>query len=154
MSIEVKVIEPSKWDEYYMGFADHAKTKSKDPSTQVGAVIVDNDGNIAATGFNGFPRGVEDLPERYEDRELKLLLSEHAERNAIYSAARKGNSVKGCVMYLSGLPPCSDCARAIIQSGIYRLVIRSAEIPERWKDTCEVALHMLDEAGVTVQSLS
>lgn len=152
--MEIKKIIPSEWDIYYMGFADHAKTKSKDPSTQVGAVIIDGDGNIVATGFNGFPRGVMDLEERYGDRGTKLLMAEHAERNAIFAAARKGNSVKGCTMYLSGLPPCSDCARAVIQAGISRLIIRSAEIPERWKITCEMAILMLNEAGVEVQSLS
>jgi dCMP deaminase len=150
----VPIITPTDWDVYYMGFADHAKTKSKDPSTKVGAVIVDNDGNIISTGFNGFPRGVNDLEERYADRNIKILMAEHAERNAIFSAARKGNSLKGCVMYLSGLPPCSDCARAIIQSGICRLVVRSADMPERWKETCETALLMLDEAGVSLQSFS
>ena len=102
----------AKWDRYFMGLAVQAATLSKDESTKLGCVIVGPDREIRATGYNSFPRGVnDDRPER-QGRPLKYKWFEHAERNAIYNAARVGVSLKGCVLYCAW-PPCTDCARGI-----------------------------------------
>lgn len=151
--MQAKKIE-GYWEDYFMGIAIAVKAKSKDPSTKVGAVIVGPDRDIRSTGFNGFPKGVCDTDERYADRETKLKLAEHAERNSIFFAARHGTPIDGCTIYIAGLPPCAECARAIIQAGIVRVVVQSAEIPERWKKDCEPALTMLHEAGVELHTLT
>lgn len=105
------------WVKYFMSIALTVSKKSKDQSTQVGAIIVGPGNEIISTGFNGMPRGVnDDVPERHE-RPEKYFWMEHAERNAIYSAAKIGVPTKGCRMYCTH-PPCMDCGRGIIQSGI------------------------------------
>lgn len=133
---------------------------SKDNSTQVGAVVVNKDREIVATGFNGMPRGVnDDLPERHA-RPAKYIVMEHAERNAIYSAARRGISLKDCTIYVTSkpgkFPPCSDCARGIIQAGISRVVGEPivGEAWERWKESCEAGFQMFAEAGVKLDQVS
>src|SRR3712207_92856 len=83
------------WDGYFMVVARAVASKSKDPSTKVGALIVDPSRVIRASGFNGFPRGVLDLPERLADREKKLTMVVHAEMNAICNAARVGVPLEG-----------------------------------------------------------
>ena len=138
------------WDAYFMGMAAYVATRSKDPSTHVGAVVVGPDNRIRSTGYNGFPAGVQELSERYESRGLKLGFSEHAERNACFGAARTGVALEGCTIYVHGLKPCADCARAIIQSGIARVVISDDAMPQRWESSMLMGEQMLDEAGVTV----
>ena len=110
-----------KWHYRFMDIAKLISTWSKDTSTKTGAVIVGPDKEIRATGYNGFVRGVDDdVFERFE-RPTKYDFFEHAERNAIYNACLCGTSVKGCVLYATHFP-CTDCTRAIIQSGI-KLVV-------------------------------
>jgi dCMP deaminase len=101
-----------------MALAEHVATWSKDPSTKVGCVIADKHNRIVSLGFNGFPRGVKDLAERYNDRPTKHLFVAHAERNALDNAPL---SVEGCTLY-SPLLPCSECAKSIIQKGITKVV--------------------------------
>ena len=105
--------------EYFIKLADVVAEKSKDRSTKVGVVVVGPDREIRSTGYNGFPRGInDDIDERHE-RPAKYDWTEHAERNAVYNAARMGQSLKDCTMYFNWEPcPCVDCARAIIQAGI------------------------------------
>ncbi len=106
------------WPEYYFTIAHAVKLKSKDKHTKIGAVIVGRDGEIVSTGYNSLPRNLNDLiPERYE-RPEKYNWMEHAERNAIYNAARIGVSTKGCEMYMTCGISCVDCARGVIQAGI------------------------------------
>ena len=133
---------------------DLVAEKSKDPSTKVGAVIVGKNNEVVSTGFNGFPRGFKDkdVPERYE-RPLKYDLTEHAERNAIYNAARIGSRLDECKIYVNSLPPCTDCARGIIQSGIKEVVIVDKDIPERWRNNCAEAINMLEECGVNIRKI-
>lgn len=107
------------WDEYYMGFASWASKKSKD-STQVGAILVDPDGAVILTGFNGPPKGVLDLPERFV-RPEKYQYASHAEQNVVSFAARRGIMTKGCKMYCTHLS-CASCARTLIQAGISELI--------------------------------
>lgn len=110
------------WDTYFMSLAYLVAMKSKDPRTKVGAVIVGPDNEIRTTGYNSFPRGMQDdVPER-QVSPAKHLFFEHAERNAIYNAARMGTSLKGCRIYLPFMP-CSDCARGIVQAGLAEVVL-------------------------------
>ena len=130
-------------------------TDSTDPSTQNGAIIVNPLTQEAISlGVNRFPPKVENKPERWE-RPIKYSYVEHAERNAIYQAARIGHCTNGCTMYCYWAA-CADCARAIICSGIKRLVTHKIIMDishERWKDTIEVAFGMLREAGVELDQV-
>jgi dCMP deaminase len=139
------------WDVRYMNLARHVATWSKDRSRQVGCVVVDPDNQVRALGYNGFPRQVDDEDEARHARPAKYLWTEHAERNAIYSAARIGLSLKGCRMYLPWFP-CMDCARAIVQTGIVELVCVQPDPDEpRWgADFAEVP-QLLREAGVAMR---
>lgn len=118
---------------------------SKDPSTKVGAVIVDSNRRVVSTGYNGFARGVSDMAERMEDRDVKYRMILHAEENAIMFSKR---DLTGCSLYVTSLPPCSHCAALIIQSGIRRVYTKKQEIPERWKESFELTSTMFSEAGV------
>ena len=141
-----------KWDKRFLALASHIAGWSKDPSTQVGCVVVGPDREIRSTGFNGFPRGIEDSIARLENRELKYPLICHAEENAIMHAARIGISLKGCTAYVTW-PPCSRCARSLIQAGVDEVVYAAeSEIPERWGDDFEIATSMMNEAGLAVRS--
>jgi dCMP deaminase len=127
--------------------------RSKDPNTQIGCIIAGPDHNIRSTGYNSLPRGVnDDLAERYE-RPAKYKWIEHADRNAIYAAARVGTPLLGCSMYLSGIP-CMDCGRGIIQVGISEVIYDHAKqldwetrTPQYLEDFLMVRV-LLDEANV------
>lgn len=141
------------WDTYFLGIADVIRNKSKDPSSQVGAVIVGPENQIVSTGFNGFPRGVDELPGPRWERPEKYQWVEHAERNAIYNAARHGVTLRGCRLYLVGMGPptlpCTDCARAIIQVGIVSITAQPfKELSESWVQDLTITRIMLEEARV------
>ena len=125
-------------------------SRSEDGSTKCGTVIVGMGNQVISTGYNGFPRGIKNTPERNE-RPLKYSFFEHSERNAIYNAARSGVSTLGATIYVTGYP-CCDCVRAIIQAGIVRVIIpgeRNQEgFEERWKESIAVSKEMLAEAGI------
>jgi len=121
---------------------------SKDPSRKIGAVAVGSKGNVLAQGFNGFPRGISDSPDRYEDRTRKYELVVHAEMNVIYNASYNGVSLDGSTLYVHGLPVCSDCAKGIIQVGIRRVVMRDQEIPVLWQQSWTKTEEMFNESGV------
>ena len=140
------------WHDRFLGLAKHvADSWSKDPSTKVGAVIVDPETNIVVgMGYNGFPRGVDDNEERYNDREVKRKLVCHAELNAILNANK---SVRGCDIYVypTIMKPasCSECSKAISQAGIKRLFYRKTDnVSERWIEDSKFSKVILDEAGV------
>ena len=135
------------WDNFFLGLAKYVSTASKDPSTKVGAVIVDSDRRIISCGYNGFPKGVDDSPERYADRELKQKMVVHAETNAILFAERPLNN---CVMYTYPFSSCSRCASMIINAGIIRCVAPpiSKELEERWGSDIEISKKMFFEAGI------
>ena len=147
-----------RWDAHFLRLTlEHARM-SKDPSTQVGAIIVGLDREIRASGFNGFPRGIADTPERLNNRETKLELVVHAEINAVMNAARIGTPTQGCTLYLSAMdcsgaiwggPPCVRCTVEVMQAGITTIVSRPfKDGPSRWKDSIEKARQLLTEAGV------
>jgi dCMP deaminase len=134
------------WHSRYLKLAEHLSSWSKDPSTKVGCVIVGPDKDIRATGFNGFPRGVAD-DERLNDRDRKYMIICHAEENAIMNAARVGVPLQGCTAYVTW-PPCTRCARSLIQAGICAVCFPSAEVPERWRADFEISVALLKEAGI------
>ena len=141
-----------KWDRRFIDLALHISGWSKDPSTKVGCVVVGEDREIRSTGFNGFPRGIDDSMERLEDRELKYPLICHAEENAIMHAARIGISLKDCTAYVTW-PPCTRCARSLIQAGVVEVVYPgNIEIPDRWMEDFERSSSMMREAGVITRS--
>ena len=136
-----------RWVSRYFEIAGLVGTWSKDPSTKVGAIIVGDKGQIISQGYNGFPRGVKDSPERYNNRELKYRLVVHAEMNAILNALYNGSSVVGASIYIHNLPVCQECAKAIIQAGLARVFIDTS-VNERWGDAWEISKTMFSEAGV------
>lgn len=138
----------SKWDKRYMEIAQQISTWSKDPSTKVGAVAVDNKGQILTTGYNGFPRGITDSKERYNNRELKYEIIVHAEMNAIYSATYHGVCLDGGTMYVSGLPCCNKCALGVIQTGIKRVVMDANPNDPRWHESWLLSMDLFNEANV------
>ena len=140
----------NKWDKRFMDLVDLVATWSKDTSTQVGAVIVDNENTILSVGYNGFPRGVDDSIEERFERPIKYMYTEHAERNAIYNAVRNGLQLKGAKIYIPWCS-CADCARAIIQSGIRTVVMREPDydVP-KWGEHFAIAIEMYKESGVDV----
>lgn len=136
------------WDEYFMGVAILASQRSKDPGTQVGACIVNDDNKIMSVGYNGFPRGCsdDDFPwERSSDTEnnTKYPYVCHAELNAVLNAG--GNNLSGCRIYVA-LFPCNECAKAIIQCGIREVIY----ISDKYGDTepVQASKRMLRAAGV------
>jgi dCMP deaminase len=141
-----------KWDRRFVDVAALISTWSKDPSTQVGCVVVGQDREIRSTGFNGFPRGIADTEERLSDRALKYPLICHAEENAIMHAARVGLSLKDCTAYVTW-PPCTRCARSLVQAGVREVVFPEGDVPERWQEDFQMSIALLQEAGVLVRTL-
>ena len=141
------------WNEYFRGIVHQVKLKSKDERTQIGALIVGVDNEIVSTGYNSFPRGIVDSRPERQERPEKYYWFEHAERNAIYNAARIGVSTKGCTMYLTCGIPCADCARGIINAGIARIFVMrgGGAKSQKWVDSAERSMQMFEEAGVNVQ---
>jgi dCMP deaminase len=139
------------WDRYFMQIAEHVATRSKDPATQVGAVLV-RDRNIISTGYNGFPRGVNDnIPERYE-RPSKYDWAVHAESNALLTAARFGASTAGTTIYVTPLAPCKECAKAISQSGVKEVVYETIGDQSRWTASNAVAKEIFEASGVLIRN--
>ena len=149
----------ARWARHFLQLAlDHARM-SKDPSTRVGAIITGPDREIVSGGFNGFPRGIADTPERLNDRDTKLKLIVHAETNAILGAARLGAGLKGCTLYLAatddsgmvwGGPPCTRCTVEIIQAGIGGIVSYSPKkVPSRWHEDLALARKLIEEVGIS-----
>lgn len=141
-------MDQEKWDKRYLDLAQLVSTWSKDPSTKVGAVIVGPNNRVISLGFNGFPSYVPDDPEILHNRERKYQHIIHAEMNAILSA---GNSLHvGSTIYTYPFSPCTNCASAIIQAGIMRVVSYKNSEP-RWQESLERAKEFFKLAEVDVQ---
>lgn len=141
------------WTEYFLGIAEQVKLKSKDQSTQIGAVIVGTDNEVLSTGYNSFPRGLDDSKQERQERPEKYFWMEHAERNAIYNAARIGVSLKNSIIYLTSGLPCVDCARGIVNSGIktvYCKQICTTKNKDKWDESQRKSLELLGECDVDV----
>jgi dCMP deaminase len=139
------------WDEYFINIAEQVKLKSKDNNTQIGVVIVGKDNEIVSTGYNSFPRGINDDIDERQEKPEKYFWFEHAERNAIYNAALIGGaSLAGCRMYTNGVP-CMDCARGIVQAGIEEVIVDAAwESLDKWAENAARTIQMFDETGVAL----
>jgi dCMP deaminase len=137
----------AKWTARFINLASHVATWSKDPSSQVGAVIVRPDRSIASVGFNGFPRGVEDKADRLADRPTRLLYTLHAEMNAILAAKEP---LGGHSIFVYPYQPCAHCAAAIVQAGIKEVYCPEHSVP-RWEESFAAARTMLHEAGCVVR---
>ena len=147
-----EIIKEKKWQKRFMDLTSTIATWSKDPSTQVGALIVQPYKNrIVSMGFNGFPRNIADLAARLEDRETKYRYTIHAEMNAILHAREP---LDGMDLYVSPLHPCVGCACAIIQTGIRRVFYRQPKDVERWRENFLTANAVLREAGIQVMELT
>jgi dCMP deaminase len=131
------------WRSWFLGMADYVATASKDPSTKVGAVIVDEHRVIRGIGYNGFPRGVRDSDARLNDRAVKYKYVVHAEANAILNCSGS----RGCTL-IATMHPCSACATLIIQAGIAAVFCRPPIA--RWSEDAALAAAMLVEAGVNL----
>lgn len=136
------------WDEFFMGVAVLAGKRSKDPNTQVGACIVDENNVIISTGYNGFPKGCSDdeFPWNREGEITKYPYVVHAELNAILNAT--GKSLRGAKIYVD-LFPCNECAKAIIQSGIVEVIY----LCDKYADTpgVQASKCMFKAAGVSIR---
>ncbi len=143
----------AKWDNRFIALAQHIAEWSKDPSTKVGAVLVDADRRVVSMGYNGAPRGTAEPSEG--DREQKLMRTIHAEENALHFAHR---DVAGCTMYISR-PPCAKCAAHMIQRGVKEVVYTYdgydyQDYMSRWKESFMEAVTMLAEAGVQIKGVT
>ena len=132
----------SEWDRRYLLLAEHISTWSKYPRTKVGAVIT-RDKYLVSVGFNGFPPGIKD-DERLDNREEALKIVQHAELNAILTAAQ---NLSDCTIYTWPFSPCSQCAGSIIHSGIKRVVTIKAE-NKLWGSSFLLAKNLFEESGV------
>lgn len=148
-----------KWDRRYLRLAQEVSRWSKDPSTQVGAVLV-KDNRVVSVGYNGFPEGVEDTDDRYLDREKKYKYIVHAEVNAILVAGHEAREATLYVYPSFDIPNvCHECAKSVIQSGVSRIVgftpsPENKERAKRWSDSIQTARVMLQEAGVDIVEVS
>lgn len=145
-------VNSKKWDLRFMKLAEHVSTWSKDPSTQVGCVITDDNRKVVALGINGFPKGIEDSEERLNDRETKYKYVVHSEPNAIANA---NGSVRGCTAYTYPFAPCAECMKILITHGIKRVVYPAAsdELRQRWGEKLDFAAEMAREAGLELMEL-
>ena len=137
----------SKWDKRFVEISKVISKWSKDPSRQIGAIAVRNR-KILSTGYNGFPKGIEDTEARLRVREIKYQYVVHAEMNCIYNAAENGISLRDSTLYIYGLPVCGDCALGIIQAGVSKVVAMSSHTPKRWQQAIEKTDEIFKEAGV------
>lgn len=143
------MIQLTEWDYRFLADAKAKSEWSKDPSRKIGSIAVGKHRNILATGYNGFPRLVKDLPERYNDRETKYKFVIHSEMNLIFNACLSGVSLDGASLYVYGLPVCSECAKGIIQVGITRVISASpTDVPEKWVESNELTRQLFTEAGI------
>lgn len=146
----------TKWDIRFLRLAEVVAGWSKDPSTQCGAVIIRPDKTVASMGFNGFPKGCDDDPDIYANRELKYARVVHAEVNAILHAQEP---LQGYTLYSwppANGPSCDRCTAQIIQAGITTVIHvmnENSDIASRWQESIDRGLDMYHEAGVQVLSV-
>jgi len=140
----------NKWDIRFVRIAKEVAEWSKDPSTQVGSIAVKNR-KIIATGYNGFPKGIKDAPRDLYDREMKLKLTVHAEKNMIYNAVEHGVKLEGSTVYIWGLPTCEECWKGLVQTGVSRVVMPDIEFNGgKWKEGCKFAKEYMEDVGIEV----
>lgn len=140
------------WHQRYLNLAKEVSQWSKDPNTQVGAIAVGLSGQVLSQGYNGFPRKVEDLEHRWDDKELKYKFVIHAEMNCIYNATLNGVSLSGAKLYIwgtRGIPVCHECAKGIIQVGVKEVIMPKIKSPRKeWLVSHEYTKLMFRESDV------
>jgi dCMP deaminase len=137
-----------KWSDRFLDLATHIATWSKDPSSKVGAVIVNGDRQVVGMGYNGFPRGASDDPTLYNDRPEKYRRVVHAEVNAVLNAT---SSTQGATVFVTH-PPCSQCMALLIQAGVKTVVHPRPDpaMAERFAESFDAARSMAYEADVMI----
>jgi dCMP deaminase len=147
----INPLDTLRLQQWAVGMAAHVALLSKDPSTKVGAVIFDEKRRVISTGYNGFARGVEDSEDRLVDRDTKLKLTLHAEKNAILFATK---ALEGCTIVVTH-PCCSQCAAMVVQAGIRHVLFPqpSFGFATRWADDLKLTYQQFLEAGVTVTEI-
>jgi dCMP deaminase len=152
MTQDLVTMVKMKWTEYFRQIAHTVKMKSKDQYTQIGAVIVGTHNEIRSTGYNSFPRGIDDFRPERQERPEKYYWMSHAEQNAIINAARIGVPTNNCVMYMTCDIPCVDCTKAIINAGIKVIYCEKDQGAkgEHWNEHAKRSLQMIKEAKLTV----
>jgi len=147
--------EKLKW---LLKIAEDVKLASKDQSTKIGGIIFDDNYTILSTGYNSFPRGINDNVAARQERPEKYFWFEHAERNAIYNAVRAHVDIRNANMILTCGIPCADCGRGIIQAGIKNLIcqpgtgdsVSKEGAKLKWNESCDRSEIMLRESGVDI----
>lgn len=142
----------TRWTNYFLTLAETAAKQSKDPNTKVGAVIADKHDRVISSGFNGFPRGIADNSKLLENRDTKLMITMHAETNAILFSQQ---NLEGMSIYVTHTP-CSNCAALIIQAGIKKVVVGTepgTELTDRWKESLNMSKKLFKEAGVKYKEI-
>ena len=147
----INPLDTVRLQQWAVGMAAHVALLSKDPSTKVGAVIFDEKRRVISTGYNGFARGVEDSEDRLVDRDIKLKLTLHAEKNAILFATK---ALEGCTIVVTH-PCCSQCAAMVVQAGIRHVLFPQPSLgfATRWADDLKLTYQQFLEAGVTVTEI-
>jgi len=142
------------WDQYFMTLTYFVAMKSKDDNTHIGAIIIDQNKSIISTGYNSFPRKINDFKRERQERPEKYFWFEHAERNAIYNAGRVGIPLENCIMYTQGIP-CMNCARGIVQVGIKEVIVHKywieSDSSEIWTDNAKKSIILFNEANVKLR---
>ena len=144
-------MKSDKWDLRFMQIARDVSAWSKDPRRKVGAVAVHpGDKRILSTGYNGFPKWIQDDPQRMQDSVTKSKYTIHAELNCIFNAVYTGVSLRDMTLYVYGLPPCCECAKGIIQVGIRRVICEydTSSDDVRWTESFIHSQSMFTEASV------
>lgn len=139
-----------QWDLFFLGLARYISTKSKDPSTKVGAVIVDKNNRLVSTGWNGLPQKIKDDPDILNNREIKYKRIIHAEINAVVFSGNK--DLSGCTLYTYPFMPCCPCSSIVIQSGITRIVAPRSDNP-RWQSDFVLTRENCKDAYIDLQEI-
>lgn len=145
-----------KWDDRIFDIAQSVATWSKDPSTKVACVAVDDSHRILSTGYNGFPRNIDDSPSRLTNRETKLIFTSHAEKNCIYNACFHGISLNDSSVYVYGCPICFECAKGLVQVGVKSIKAKYPESymkTEWYKQSQNISKTIFKEAGVNYNEI-
>jgi len=146
--------EVPDWDTYFMSMVYLVAMRSKDANTHIGAVVVDDKNNIVTTGYNSFPRGIDDDNLERQLRPEKYLWFNHAEENSVAAAAHIGASLKGCRMYTNGVPCMERCAGPIVNSGIVEVIVDKSwnhNNGEKWQQQAERTVELFAKAGVKLR---
>lgn len=140
----MNALDNNKWDLRFLDLAKLVSSWSKDPSTKVGAVIVDGDKRVVSIGYNGFPIGINDDDDKLNNRELKYKMIIHAECNALMFA---NTNLVGYTIYTYPFMPCPKCASMIVQSGIARVVSYENKI-SRWEDDFKISRELFHQSKI------